>query len=371
MNDNSRETVTKVLRGEKADYVPNFSGMGSITLEGIRQLGYRFNEIHGDGQKMAAAAASTYRIFGVESAVVPFDMGVLAESLGAGMKYYDKDDDTQIIYPTMVRKLVDSTRIAVPDELDERAGKRFVRKEVERQIAEYEWQPSDDIANAGRIPVVLEALRALRDDVGDEVMIGSWVLGPFTELGQTMDLEVLLKMCVKQPDAVQRHLTFMVDYLARVLNLYIEAGADFVTVREMGATSSILSPRTFKSLILPNLQELFGRVNGAPRVLHICGDTNPIVEMMAESGADALSVDQMNRLDETRAKLPNVALFGHYQPFGAPMCEGTPDEVEAMIKQSIEQGADAVWPGCDIWPAAPPENIRAMMAATKEFGGRK
>jgi [methyl-Co(III) methanol-specific corrinoid protein]:coenzyme M methyltransferase len=105
--------------------------------------------------------------------------------------------------------------------------------------------------------------------------------------------------------------------------------------------------------------------------LHICGDTNPIVEMMAESGADALSVDQMNRLDETRAKLPNVALLGHYQPFGAPMCEGTPDEVKAMIKQSIEQGADGVWPGCDIWPAAPPENIRSMMAATKEFGGRK
>lgn len=371
MTSHSKQTVMNVLQGEQADYVPNFSGMGSITLEGIRQLGYRFNEIHGDARKMADAAASTYRLFGMESAAVPFDMGVQAEALGAGMKYYDKADDTQIIYPVMRRKLVDTSHISPPHDLDERAAKRYVLKEAQRQITEFEWEPPADVANAGRIPVVLEALRILRREVGEEVAIGSWVLGPFTELGQVMDLEVLLKMTVKKPDVVQRHLTFMVDFLAQVLNLYIEAGADFITVREMGATSSILSPRLFKSLILPNLQELFGQIQGVPRVLHICGDTNPIVEMMADSGADALSVDQVNRLAETREKLQNVVLLGHYQPFGAPMCDGTPQEVEAMVKDSIDQGADAVWPGCDIWPTVPAENMKAMMAAMKQHGNRR
>jgi [methyl-Co(III) methanol-specific corrinoid protein]:coenzyme M methyltransferase len=315
---------------------------------------------------MADAAASTYRLFGVESAVVPFDMGVTAEALGAGMKYYDKADDTQIIYPVMKRKLIDTTLISPPDGLDERAAKRYMMNEVQRLITEYQWAPPDDPAKAGRIPVVLEALRILKREVGQEVAIGAWVLGPFTELGQVMDLEVLLKMTAKAPEVIQRHLTFMVDYLARVLNLYVEAGADFITVREMGATSSILSPNAFKSLILPNLQTLFGRIQqGVPKVLHICGDTNPIIEMMAESGADALSVDQMNRLAESRAKLPNAVLLGHYQPFGAPMVDGSPEEVKAMIHESIAHGVDAVWPGCDIWPTVPPENIRAMMDAMK------
>src|SRR3970040_772489 len=106
MPDTSKEAVLKVLRGQKADHVPNFSGMGSITLQGIQSLGYRFNEIHVDGQKMAASAATTYRLYGVESAVVPFDMGVVAESLGATVKYYDKADLGQIIYPTMPRTLI-------------------------------------------------------------------------------------------------------------------------------------------------------------------------------------------------------------------------------------------------------------------------
>ena len=78
MPDNSKETVMNVLHGHKGDHVPNFSGMGSITLHGIQELGYRFNEIHGDARKMANAAASTHRLFGLESAVVPFDMGVVA-----------------------------------------------------------------------------------------------------------------------------------------------------------------------------------------------------------------------------------------------------------------------------------------------------
>ncbi|HET7088815.1 MAG TPA: uroporphyrinogen decarboxylase family protein [Anaerolineae bacterium] len=372
MSTNSKDSVLGVLRGgaKRGGHVPNFSGMGSITLHGIQQLGYRFNEIHVDARKMAAAAASTHRLFGFESAVVPFDMGVVAESLGATVKYYDKADQGQIIYPTMTRKVIDRTTVNVPEGLSEADAKTFVMKEIERQITDYELHMPADIANTGRIPVVLEAIRILKREIGDAVAIGSWTLGPFTELGQVMDLEVLLKMSAKKPDVVKRHLSFMVDYLEKVLDLHVEAGADFVTVREMGATASILSPRMFKSLVLPALQDLFGRIKSVPRVLHICGDTNPIVELMAESGADALSVDQMNRLNETRAKLPHVVLLGNYKPFGAPFCEGTPEEVDTMIKEAIAQGADAIWPGCDIWPVVPVENMKAMMEAMKKYGVR-
>ncbi|MBI2977130.1 MAG: hypothetical protein HYY33_09280, partial [Chloroflexi bacterium] len=153
MPDTPKEAVLKVLRGEKADHVPNFSGMGSITLQGIQSLGYRFNEIHIDGQKMAASAATTYRLYGVESAVVPFDMGVVAESLGATVKYYDKADLGQIIYPTMTRKIIDRAAIHAPEGTSEADAKTYVMKETERQITEYEFKKPADIAKTGRIPV--------------------------------------------------------------------------------------------------------------------------------------------------------------------------------------------------------------------------
>ncbi|NOZ07217.1 MAG: MtaA/CmuA family methyltransferase [Chloroflexi bacterium] len=343
MSYSSRETVLRLLRGESVDYVPNFSGMGSITLYGIKQLGYRFNEVHVDAHKMAEAAASTYRLFGFESVIVPFDMGVEAEALGAEVKYYEKEGD-QIIYPVISKKLA-----ATVDELN--------------------LEIPADLAHAGRIPVVIEAIRILKEELGDEVAVGSWVLGPFTEMGQIMDLENLLKMSLKKGKLVNQHLSDMVDYLVQVVNLYIEAGADFITVREMGATSDILSPRMFKKLVLPHLQDFFGRVTEAPTVLHICGNTNPIVEMMAQAGADAISVDQKNDLGRTRELLGDVVLLGNYSPYGV-LCEGTPEAVDETIHQVITDGADGIWPGCDIWPSVPPENMEAMMQATQKYGAK-
>ena len=342
MPSNSRDQILKLLRGEQIDYVPNFSGMGSITLYGLQQLGYRFNEVHIEPRKMAEAAASTYRYFGFESAVVPFDMGVEAEALGAEVKYYDKGDD-QVIYPTMSKKVAET-------------------------VDELEIRIPDDLAQAGRIPVVLGAIRILKQEIGDQVPVGAWVLGPFTELGQVVDLENLLKMSFKKQALVHQHLDSMVEYLSNVVNLYVDAGADYITVREMGATSSILSPRLFEKLILPHLQDLFGRI-AVPKVLHICGNTNPIIHFMAQSGANALSVDQLNNLAETREKLPDIVLLGNYNPFDM-LCNGTPDEVDGTIKEVIESGADGIWPGCDIWPTVPPENMEAMIEATRRYGAR-
>lgn len=365
---NSKEAIMKLLRGEKIDYVPNFSGMGSITLYGIKQLGYRFNEVHVDPRKMADAAASTYRYFGFESAVVPFDMGVEAEALGAYVKYYEKEGD-QIIYPVMAHKVIDRIDVQVPEGMPESEAKTYVQKEIERRIEEYELKIPDDLAQAKRIPIVRKAIELLKQEVGAQIPVGAWVLGPFTELGQIMDLEVLLKMAAKKPAVVNKHLDAMVEYLAQVIALYEDAGADYITVREMGATSSIMSPRMFKSLVLPHLQQLFPRIR-VPSVLHICGDTNPIVEMMAQSGANALSIDQMNRLNETRQKLPNTVLLGNYKAFGNPFCEGSPEEVAELVKKAIAEGADGLWPGCDIWPVVPEANLTAMMQATWKFGDK-
>ncbi len=368
-NGNVHDAIMRMFAGEKIDFVPNFSGMGSITLPGIQDLGYKFNEVHLDGKKMADAAASSYKMFGLHGVVVPFDMGVEAEALGAGVKYYEKGAG-QIIYPTMNDKLVSRTDIEIPPDLPERKQKTYLRKAIDQAIVDLDIQIPEDLANTKRIPVVLDALRLLKEDVGSQVPVASWVLGPFTLAGQIMELENLLKLAFKKTDEVHRHLTRLTDYLEQVLNLYIDAGADFVTVREMGATGDLLSRKMFASLIQPHLTDLFSRITRAPTVLHICGNTSTIIDLMAECGATALSVDHKNDLTETRQQLPDTLIFGNYNAYGI-LCEGTPDNVEADIKAVIDGGADAIWPGCDIWPSVIPENMRAMMEATEKYGVKK
>ena len=337
---NSRERVMRFFGKEEIDRLPVFSGMGNVTVHGLEKYGWNFPEIHVDARKMASVAASTYQLFGLECAVVPFDMGVEAEALGAGVNFYSHHTD--ILYPTITEKVAEKV------------------KDLDLQI------PSD-LSKAGRIPLVTEAIGYLKEEVGNEIAIGAWVLGPYTLAGQLVDIGDLAKMSFKATATVQEILNTLADVLIDISKIYREAGADYTTVREMGATADILSPRMFKTLIRPCLEKIFAGMD-SPKILHICGDTNSIVDQMALCGADAISVEQKNDVVESRKKVgPDMPILGNIDPYGV-IAQGKPEDVHNAVKESIENGVDAVWPGCDLWPVVPKENLEALMEAVRKYG---
>jgi len=335
----ARERVLKLFAGEEIDRPPCFSGMGNVTTEGLKSLNQKFAATHLDAKMMAAAAVSTYKLFGFESAVAPFDLCIEAEAMGCEINVYAHSED--LLYPTIKKKLIHNE-------------------------AEMEISIPSGLATRGRVPLMVEAIKLMKKDIGGEAPVGSYVLGPFTLAGQVMELNDLLKLSFKKPDKIGKLLDQLSDVIIQVAREYEAAGVDFITVREMGATSDVLSPRVFKSLILPYLKKIFEKLN-VPSVLHICGKTNDIVPFMAESGARAISVDQKNDLAETRKKLgPRALVFGNYDPYNV-LVAGTPDLVRQTIKKCMDDGASAVWPGCDIWPTVPAENFKAMMDEVRKY----
>ncbi|MEW6108465.1 MAG: MtaA/CmuA family methyltransferase [Nitrospirota bacterium] len=334
-----RERVLKLFAGEAIDRPPCFSGMGNVTIEGLKKFGYKFASLHSNARMLSDAAASTYRLFGFECGVVPFDLCVEAEALGCEINVYAHLDD--ILYPTIRKKLINNEEemdIVVPSEL-----------------------PA-----LGRIPLIKEAIGLLKAEIGKEVAVGSYVLGPFTLAGQIMELNDLLKLSFKKPDKVGKLLETLAGVIIVVAKEYESAGADYITVREMGATSDVLSPRVFKNLILPYLKKIFAELK-THSVLHICGKTNDISVPMLESGAKAISVDQKNDAAETRKKIGRDALlFGNYDPYNV-LVSGTPGKVREAIRKCLDDGVSAVWPGCDIWPTVPPENLHAMMDEVRKY----
>ncbi|MEE8381780.1 MAG: uroporphyrinogen decarboxylase family protein, partial [Thermodesulfobacteriota bacterium] len=99
-----RDRVLKFLNGEDVGRPPIFSGMGNVIVPVLDKYGIVFSRVHRDPELMAKAAAGMYREFGFECAVVPFDLGVEAEALGATMNYYDGVEG--LLYPTMQKKPV-------------------------------------------------------------------------------------------------------------------------------------------------------------------------------------------------------------------------------------------------------------------------
>ncbi|HEX74331.1 MAG TPA: methyltransferase [Dehalococcoidia bacterium] len=340
---NSRERVLRFLRKEKVDRIPCFSGMGNVLIEEVDRLGWYFGDLHRDPYKMAMASAATYRATGFECAMVPYDYHVEAESLGTEVRFYEEKKE-RITYPIASRELAEKMV-----DIDLEAIKKT------------------DPSKSGRIPLVAEAIRILKKEIGDEVAIGAYTLGPYGVAGAVDSVVDLSKMVLKNRDMVHKLLEALAGYLAKENKFFREAGADYVCVREMTASTELLSPKTYEDLILPHLQDLFSQID-SPKILHSCGDTDDIMQYMVKTGAEFISVEQKNHIWKSReiAKGTGVRLMGNLDVFQL-IAMSTPEEIDKQAKIVIGEGLDALWPACDIWPEAPADNIRALVEAAKKY----
>ncbi len=226
----------------------------------------------------------------------------------------------------------------------------------------------DTIMTKGRMPLIPEAIKMVKELAPDKAC-GAWQLGPFTMCGQLIELDKVLKGVFKHKQQIEGILDRVADMIIVIGKALQDAGADFITLREMGAGADLLSPKTFKEIIKPRLTRILAAWK-SPKVLHICGASDPIIELMNECGADAISVDIKSTLVEPRKKLGNdVLFFGNFDVFKLPCKEETTvEEAIAGIKKNIDGGVDAVWPGCDLWPDIKEENFRAMEKTVREYG---
>jgi MtaA/CmuA family methyltransferase len=330
---NQREEILSVLNSQRPARIPCFSGLIHVTAAGLDSVGLKLHETHADADKMARAAASTYRLTGFGSAAVPFDLCVEAEALGAEVDF--RVGSANLEFPCVAKTLFDNCEKV-------------------------------DIGNAkdGRTPLVCEAIRLLKEDIGKEVVIGAWVPGPYTLLSLLIKPEALMLNLKRFPASVHAALNLMADLVTRSALAYHQAGADMLTVHEMGGSPSVLGPKRFETLVLPPLQRVLTSLPH-PSILSVCGNTNNAMPLLAKAGADAIHVDQLNDLVASRAALPDTLLFGNIDPVGV-LAKGTQADVHQAVSAAIASGVDAVWPGCDLYPPTPIENFRTMIAAARD-----
>ena len=327
---NQREAILNLLSGKKIDSKPSFSGLIHVTSAGLEGEGLIFHEVHKDAKKMAKAAASTYKLTGLPSAVVPLDLYVEAEALGAEIDYRENE---QYEFPSV-----------------KKAGFASV-KEITAEIAE--------IINKGRISLVCDAIQMLKEDIGDEAVIGAWMPGSFTLMTLLVDPIKLFNEMKREPEIVHSALKQLTSLLSKVGHAYRNTGADFLTVHDMGGSPAFIGPARFEQFVLPALKDLIANLP-KPRVLSICGNTNASMSLITQAGANAISVDQTNDLASSRKILgEKTLLFGNIDPV-ATLGLGSESDVRQAVAQSKEAGVDAVWPGCDLVLQTSIQNLRAM-----------
>lgn len=324
-----------MLRGVRPAGLPCFSGLGSVTAAGLAHSGARFSSVHADAQLLAAAAATSLNVFGLASVSVPLDLCVEAEALGAQVDFCAAAEPPQ--YP--------------------RVPQFPLTKLTELQI---DPRP---VAELGRVNVVVQAIRLLVQSAGQQALVGAWVPGPFTLALYLVDGEALLNQIVEEPAAVSASLAQLADFIARVGRAYLDAGADFITVHEMGGSPGYVGLRTFRRVVQAPLQQLLQALP-APRVLSMCGKLDAALGLLAGLAAEAINIDHLTDAAAARAALaPGQLLFGNIDPEDV-LAHGTPAQVRAAVLTAAAH-VDAIWPGCDLDLSAPDANLLAMVAAAR------
>ena len=334
-----KERVLRLLRKEPIDTMPFFSGMGMVVMPGIEKAGIKFASVHTDAEKMAQSAIWSARLMGFDCAVIPYDMTMESEAMGNTISLYEDSED--ILYPTIPEKMWSTMEeVVIPDNIEE----------------------------LGRLAMLPEVIEIIKKEA-PELPIGCWQLGPFTQAGQILELDLILKGIFKQKDKVAALLDDLTEMIIKIGRMLQSAGCDYITLREPGVAADLLSPRTFKEFIKPRLTRILEAWE-SPKILHICGSTDPLIEMMNECGADGLSVDIKCNIAEARKKLgDDVLLMGNVDTYTMTCDPETPvEKTVAHIKEIIDNGVDAVMPGCDLWPAIVEANMKAVTDTTHEYG---
>jgi len=333
-----RERLFNALNDIPVDRIPTFcSGCSqTVTVESMEAIGVYWPGAHSDPKMMAELSASTYTLTGLEIAGVPYCLSVEAEALGCHTEFGSRRDSIPQITGT---PYTDSKEVEVPESL----------------------------LSAKRVPVVLEAIRLLKERVGDTLPVVAGMTGPFTLAGHLSGIEPMLKGLIRKPDKYKR----FIELATRVGSAYgralVEAGADVVSIADPSASSDIISPRMFRGFVKPAISEMVEAIDAAS-FLHICGNSTPILGDMAETGVDSISVS--DKVDIRQAKelvAGKVKITGNISTTVTLLLKG-PQDVTEECRAAIEAGVDILAPSCGIAPVTPNENIRALAEAARQHG---
>jgi uroporphyrinogen decarboxylase len=294
-------------------------------------------EILHKGDKLVEAQIKAYEavyydaIFGYcETLYIPEVLGCQLKRLSTGIQ----------VVPISVRTVEDVDRLPIP-------------------------RPERD----GRIPEILRAVELLSKYSNKKVPVLGAIEGPFTTAARVTETDDLMRKVIKDRSFIHRFLEKVTDILIDSGKAIVEHGADAMFIPDPVTSSAMISPKAASEIAFPYLERLIKSLK-VPCILHICGDSTHILEMMVKTGASTLSVDQCMNLSLVRQKVGfEAAVGGNIDPIHV-MQYGTQQDIKREVNRCLMAGGNRqfiLMTGCSISPNAPLENVRAIVSAARDF----
>lgn len=339
---NGRETIRRVLRGERVDRLPRAVFGGG--LWSYRQAGLAVGSLRDD----------------------PVAFGDRLADLWGGL-------DTDIVF--LGSGLNTLPAEAIGGELTTQGGQAPL-------LAFPVIQSADDARDLDRIDLegspatlaLVEMIAQVRRRLPDRYLCAtSW--GPFTWCMILCEWGLLQEKTVSDRAFVGEVCELGVRLSGALFERLAAGGlVDGVCVADGAAT--LVAGDLYREVVLPRERKLFdaARVGGAGCFLHQCGSIAPQLALYPETGADCVSVDAVVPIGEVYDRYRSrTTTAGNVDVVGV-VRGASAAGVRAAVAACVGAVADPhvryiLMPSCDLPADTPIDNVRAFLACAADAGG--
>ncbi len=327
------------LKGHPKDHVPIYPLIGGWAVSNFSS--YPTSQVAANPRLFAEAEINAKETMGYDPVYAYMDAVYIAEAFGCNVRFLDTGTVVEPL-ELEIQGVDDLAKLRVPN-----------------------------VESEARLPMVIESVRLLSKYVSGKVPVLPLFEGPFTTACRVVGSEQVMRMTYRLRPALEKLLDIMADFLIRFGQVLVKNGAHMIIIPEPTGSSSMISPRMFKELVVPRLKRFTNEL-GVPWILHMCGDTTSILPLMVETGATVLSLDQCMDLSNCRKVVPEAVIGGNVDPINV-LLMGTPEQVAEDTLRSIKQAGRpfVLMSGCGVPPGVPKENVEAMIKTAKDYGTGK
>lgn len=298
---------------------------------------YTATEILKDADKLYECLMEVHRLYQPDGQPIAFDLQLEAEVLGCDMIWAMDNPPSVITHPLEGTDEIPTVLVG----------------------------PND-----GRIPVIMDVTRRMKQSVGDETALFGLFCGPFTLASHLRGTKLFMDM-KRNPEHVKKLMNYAAENGLKMVDYYIEAGADIIT--PVDPLVSQISPKSFRDFLAEPYNRIFEyiRSKGYQSAFFVCGNALRNIEEMCFTKPDGISIDENIPMPVAKEITDryNIAIGGNI-PLTTTMLFGNQqDNMKYVVDMvdSVDLRNLVIAPGCDMPYDVPIENGIAVSEAARNI----
>jgi len=197
-----------------------------------------------------------------------------------------------------------------------------------------------NVASHKYVQIWCEAVRLIKEHFGDEIYVrGNCDQAPFSLASMIRGTENwMMDFYITEEHLIFELLDYCTEATTQFVKLMIKTGCDMVSNGDSPAGPDMIPADLYEKFAQPFTKKVVDVAHsfGVDYVLHICGNTDIILEQMIETGADGLELDyKTNSQKAFDIMKDKSALFGNVDPSGV-LALGTPDLVKTKTIELLD-----------------------------------